>query len=362
MDTGGFYVFLISTTTSVLFSLVIAKYRNKKKQFENEENSRKVQKVLASHSDSWEKVGTVSELWSYPLKSGRGKQLESADFTESGICIEKTGVLTLRDRMFILFNEDTKRFATARQHPKLVLVEVSPEGQETVRFKFGKDSFTMSLPEDSDEDDLKFFECTMWFKECVRCVDCGDEVSRWISRMVADGEQGLRLGMYMPKCKRKVMECPTWREFCENYFHLRNEDAGLFSDLASYMVLSQSSVDDLNNRLSKPIKPSQLRPNLVIRGCKPYAEDEWDWIKIGDSVIIRKFKLCTRCTMVIIDPDSGERDAESEPLKTLRTYRRLQNAEHDKLESYAPAMGIYCGLYRSGIVNFDDAVYILKDN
>lgn len=63
--------------------------------------------------------------------------------------------------------------------------------------------------------------------------------------------------------------------------------------MAGYMLLSEESVEDLNKRLEKPVPPKQFRPNIVIKGAAPYAEDSWDYVKIGD-VIFRNIKPCTR--------------------------------------------------------------------
>lgn len=46
----------------------------------------------------WVKVGQVQELYIYPLKSGRGRNLSDCSFTEFGICIEDKRKCTLRDR------------------------------------------------------------------------------------------------------------------------------------------------------------------------------------------------------------------------------------------------------------------------
>lgn len=46
---------------------------------------------------NWVKVGQVRELYIYPLKSGRGKELRECDFTGHGISVENQG-FTLRDR------------------------------------------------------------------------------------------------------------------------------------------------------------------------------------------------------------------------------------------------------------------------
>lgn len=50
-------------------------------------------------ADKWLKVGKVKELYFYPLKSGRGKNVLECKFTELGIAMMGSdGQFTLRDR------------------------------------------------------------------------------------------------------------------------------------------------------------------------------------------------------------------------------------------------------------------------
>lgn len=65
------------------------------------------------------------------------------------------------------------------------------------------------------------------------------------------------------------------------------------------MILTQNSLDDLNNHLEADVgkvTSLQFRPNLVVSGSeiKPYDEDKWEWIKIGNKVVMKGFKPCTR--------------------------------------------------------------------
>ena len=46
----------------------------------------------------WQKVGQIQELYVYPLKSGRGKDIRECNFTEYGISIDNGGRFALRDR------------------------------------------------------------------------------------------------------------------------------------------------------------------------------------------------------------------------------------------------------------------------
>ncbi len=66
---------------------------------------------------------------------------------------------------------------------------------------------------------------------------------------------------------------------------------------------------------------AQFRPNLVVTGTEPYAEDGWQRVRIGD-VTFRVDAPCSRCAMVTVDPARGEKRADREPLKALAVYRR----------------------------------------
>ena len=63
----------------------------------------------------------------------------------------------------------------------------------------------------------------------------------------------------------------------------------------------------------------RYRPNLVVKGSKPYAEDSWGQIRIV-SVAFQAAKACGRCRVTTVDPDRGEFSGK-DPLKTLAGYR-----------------------------------------
>ena len=71
---------------------------------------------------------------------------------------------------------------------------------------------------------------------------------------------------------------------------------GAYSDLTSYMIVTSSSIEDVNEKLTPKDKffYGHLRPNIVVKGCEKYSEDKWKWIKIGEKVVMRIVKPCTR--------------------------------------------------------------------
>ncbi|HSX62905.1 MAG TPA: MOSC domain-containing protein [Tahibacter sp.] len=94
-----------------------------------------------------------------------------------------------------------------------------------------------------------------------------------------------------------------------------------FADGYPQLLISSAALDALNARLDQPVEMLRFRPNLVVSGTQPHAEDGWKRIRIGE-VEFDLVKPCTRCIFTTVDPQRGERDASGEPLKTLTTYRR----------------------------------------
>jgi uncharacterized protein YcbX len=103
---------------------------------------------------------------------------------------------------------------------------------------------------------------------------------------------------------------------------LPGENVG-FADSYPFLVLSEASVLDVNRRIvaagGGAVPINRFRPNLVVEGCGPFAEDIWRRIRIG-GIVFRVVKPCSRCVITTTDQATGERFAE--PLRTLAGYRR----------------------------------------
>jgi hypothetical protein len=64
---------------------------------------------------------------------------------------------------------------------------------------------------------------------------------------------------------------------------------------------------------------TRFRPNLVVVGAEPWAEDDWRRIRVGDA-LFRVVKGCARCVITTIDPETADR--EKEPIRSLARIRR----------------------------------------
>ncbi|XP_034211931.1 molybdenum cofactor sulfurase isoform X3 [Prunus dulcis] len=108
-----------------------------------------------------------------------------------------------------------------------------------------------------------------------------------------------------------------------------------FSNEAQFLLISEESVSDLSQRVStnvqkgacgaaSQISPMRFRPNIVISGGEPYAEDGWKILKIGNKYFT-SLGGCNRCQMInIVHDEAGLLQRSNEPLATLASYRRMK--------------------------------------
>ncbi|MDX1336277.1 MAG: MOSC domain-containing protein, partial [Gammaproteobacteria bacterium] len=164
---------------------------------------------------------------------------------------------------------------------------------------------TLPLRLDNGQD----IQVTVWKDNCM-ALEAGDEINQWFSHALG---QDLRL-VYMPDTTERRVDPDYGQE----------SDITSFSDGFPLLLISEASLDDLNDRLEQPLNMRRFRPNLVVRGCPAYAEDSWKRIRIGD-IEFDIVKSCSRCIVTTINPDTGERSTDSEPLRTLSLYRRKGN-------------------------------------
>lgn len=93
-----------------------------------------------------------------------------------------------------------------------------------------------------------------------------------------------------------------------------------FADGFPFLLVGEASLRDLNRRLATPLPMNRFRPNLVVAGSEPFAEDDWRRFRIG-AIPMAAVKPCARCVVTTTDQATGRRDGE-EPLRTLAAFRR----------------------------------------
>jgi uncharacterized protein len=234
---------------------------------------------------------TLSGLYVYPIKSCAGISLQSADLSATGL---------RHDRSWMLVDE-TGEFMSQRAHPRMALISI----------RFSAEHLIVSAP---DMPDLEIplyphagdsIEVRVW-GDASRGALVGEEADRWFGEFL--------------RFPCRLVHKPDDDVRLVDSLYADNGDQVGFADGFAFLLISEASLEDLNTRLEDPLPMNRFRPNFVVRGCGPYAEDGWGRLRIG-SVPFRVAEPCPRCAITTVDQETGARGKE--PLRTLANYRKF---------------------------------------
>lgn len=230
----------------------------------------------------------LSALYRYPVKSMRGENLAESRVTPQGLPFDRCWMVA----------DPTGRFVTGRSHPDMVRVSARPSA----------DGVTLSAP---GRDDLfvpnaaftTSFETTVW-RDTFPAWRGAPEADAWVSAFLGDRLHFVWTGAQTARRVRVDPAVPL-----------------SFADGYPLLLIGQASLDDLSERVGRALPMARFRPNLVVAGAAPFAEDGWKRIRIG-GVVFRIEKPCERCVFTTVDPETGAKSLDQEPLRTLATYRK----------------------------------------
>lgn len=267
-------------------------------------------------------VPRIHSVIIYPVKSCAPVAMRSARVRPRGLAF---------DRRFMLVDE-AGRTITGREFPSLLRVKPGiAEGGLCLR---APDMPDLVVGESGSGEPRPVFV----FDDACPARACGEEADRWFRRYLGT------------ECRLVHMDAECHRPVPAEIGG-RPGDEVSFADECPLLLTSEASLADLNARLPRPASMDRFRPNLVVRGATaPYDEDHWRRVRIG-GIEFDCAQACKRCVFTTIDPRSGARDGNQEPLRTLSTYRR-QGAG-------GPAFGIHLIPRGGGELRPGDAVELL---
>lgn len=238
----------------------------------------------------FQKVGNVahvSALYVYPIKSCRGFSVRERAVVERGFAGDRRWMIVDAEGNFVTQREVTalSRVVTALDSESLT---VSAPG------------FTRLVVPAAHHGERKTVQ--VWSDRVQACAH--PEGSAWFSELLGAPHELV----YMPDSEQRAV----------NPARARTGDIVSFADGYPFLLISEASLADLNARASQSLTMARFRPNIVVAGSEPFAEDGYSEVWLGE-ISFRGVKRCDRCSVTTIDPDTGERGKE--PLKTLATYR-----------------------------------------
>lgn len=238
----------------------------------------------------------LSDIYIYPVKSLGAIRVSQAEVEERGIRFDRRWVVI----------DDTNRFVTQRQHPTMALIEVTLTDHGLELRHRTRDLGALTVPALPETFDL--VPVTVW-DDTIEAVVVNDTCNRWLTEALGFS---VRL-MYLPDTSPRLAD-PDYAPFDVNVS---------FADGFPFLLIGQSSLDDLNTRLPDAVSMVRFRPNFVFEGGEPYDEDQWYEFTIG-GIRFYGVKPCARCILTTVDPEKGEISGK-EPLRTLSSYRKRNN-------------------------------------
>jgi len=237
----------------------------------------------------------ISKLYIYPIKSLRGISVQSALVTDRGLQY---------DRRWMVVDEQNK-FLSLRTIPKMTLlrVEMNDDGLKVMSTEHAGNDFQVRFDQEENYQE----SVTIW-NATVEAKRVGKDADAWFSEM---------LGV---KCKLVYMPDKSLRPVNTASGFAPDGKFTSFADAYPFLMIGQSSMDDLNKRMQIPLTIERFRPNIVFSGGFPYQEDIIEDFRIG-HINFTGLENCRRCMVPNVDPEKGVLNSDKEPTRTLATYR-----------------------------------------
>ena len=235
---------------------------------------------------------TIASLFVYPVKSCRGIGLPQARLTPRGLQYDREWMVVSRDG----------RFLTQREAPRLALVGTA---LHDARLELSAPDLPRLVVPLQRPAHAASVEVTVW-RDHVLAVDEGRAAADWFSKHLRRDVRLVRFDDARPRATD-----PAWSQGLAG--------TSAFADGYPVLVLSRASLDDLNARLPSPLPVDRFRPNVLLDGCAPYAEDVIGALE-SEQMRLRIVKPCTRCVITTTDQATAVPQGD-EPLRTLKTYR-----------------------------------------
>jgi uncharacterized protein YcbX len=240
----------------------------------------------------------LQDLYIYPVKSLGGIRLTEATTEPRGL---------RHDRRWMLVDE-RNQFMTQRKTPAMALLRVAPAYNGFLLTHAQRpDLLPLYVPFETTPERTVF--ATIW----------DDMIFGWRGSHEADTWLTEALGQV---CKLVYMSDMVRRDVEPEL----NPEGQLvsFADGYPFLLIGQSSLNELNSRLSEPVLMDRFRPNLVFSGGPAFKEDSWENFSVGE-VAFRAVRSCGRCKMTTIDQQTATKSPAGEPLRTLASYRSMDN-------------------------------------
>ena len=260
----------------------------------------------------------LEHIWIYPIKGIGGAALPEAAVEPQGLA---------HDRRWMLVDAEGG-FLSQRQVPRLAQLRATVTDGGLLCSAPGAPNLELGRPATGGQT----VKVAIW-GDVVEAACGGERAEQWFTDVLGR------------PCRPVYMDASACRRVDPTY------DPGgakvSFADGYPLLLTSTGSLADLNARMGAPLPMNRFRPNVVISGAAPFAEDAWREILIG-AVRFLVVKSCARCVVTTINQETMR--AGKEPLRTLSRFRK-RNSKVYFGENLIPM--------QPGVIRVGDSVTVL---
>ncbi|HMD80220.1 MAG TPA: MOSC N-terminal beta barrel domain-containing protein [Anaerolineales bacterium] len=290
-------------------------------------------------------VGSVSELWRFPVKSMRGERIEEAEVTQLGI---------FGDRAYALIDTETGKVVSAksvRLFPNVLdcqvaFMEPPRAGQELPPLRITLPDGTSSASNSGDIDAV----LSAYFKRDVRLIRVApenftiDQYHPDLEELDPQGHRNVTTDQKLGSALFAELGLPS------------PVPVGAFFDLFPVSVLTTSTLNRLNDlEPASRFEQRRFRMNVII-DTKEEGFVENGWIEkdlsVGNQVRLRVALPDPRCVMTTLP----QADLPNDPniLRSLVRYNKIQVG----VAGQYPCAGAYAVVHTPGIIRTGDSVLL----
>jgi uncharacterized protein YcbX len=290
-------------------------------------------------------VGSVAELWRFPVKSMKGERLERAQLTEAGL---------VGDRAYALIDADKGKVVSAKSvklFPDLLACRAAfiapPQaGREVPPVRIDLPDGT-SVTSDSSAADRVL---SAYFRRDVKLARAAPD-DFTIDQYHPDVEDLDPAGH-----RNTIVEQKLGSAFFAEVGLPSPVAVGAFFDLFPLSVMTTSTLAQLNElRPESRFDQRRFRMNVIV-DTKEAGFVENDWVgrglAIGDTVRVNVALPDPRCVMTTLAQDDLPRD--NDILRTLTRHNRIQVGSAGQF----PCVGVYAVIEAPGTLKTGDRVTV----
>ncbi|XP_037035034.1 mitochondrial amidoxime reducing component 2-like [Bradysia coprophila] len=309
-----------------------------------------------SYAKDYVKVGKVKKLVIHPIKSCKGVEVDQVTVTKTGV---KHGLF--RDRAWVAIDNDGKMLNLVRA-PQLITIKTRfADGRFLVlENKFGE---TIKIEVKTNFTESDRIVHTNVYGGDIDGIDCGDEVGNFMSRSL--NVENARLIQHVEQLDTRPSRSSGHRTAdVEERYRV------LYQNYSNIHLTTEKSLDELNQRITKnsgadkTVSDDHFRANVVVEQSNAFDEDHWARLRFVDATGLEsqaslyQLQNCERCIQTTVARDSAKKSTE--PLKTLKTFRKPTHPDDIKRLGERPLFGCIFANDHEGVIKRGDDILAIR--